>query len=205
MDRIGPTQPALFPSPADIRGNRVLLSPMNLSHVDSLWAVGNNSSVWEMSPWPILDRSDMSAYVAKAMLESENRTSAPFVTTELSTDRIIGSTRFMNIDAKNRRLEIGCTWIGPEWQRTGLNREAKYLMLSYAFDSLGYDRVEFKTDMSNVQSRTAIEKLGAQQEGILRRHVVTRSGRVRDTVYFSILRDEWPEISSRLAERLSRT
>jgi RimJ/RimL family protein N-acetyltransferase len=109
----------------------------------------------------------------------------------------------MNIDLKNRRVEIGATWIGRPWQRSVVNTEAKYLMLRHAFETLHCARVELKTDALNERSRKAIGRLGAKEEGILRRHVLTDTGRMRDTVYFSILDDEWPVIKSRLEARLS--
>jgi RimJ/RimL family protein N-acetyltransferase len=117
---------------------------------------------------------------------------------------VVGSTRYMNIDVRNRRLEIGCTWIGKPWQRSAVNTEAKFLMLKHAFEVLSCVRVELKTDFLNDQSRNAILRLGAREEGIFRRHVLTWSGRMRDTVYFSILDDEWPIVMTGLEARLRR-
>ena len=122
----------------------------------------------------------------------------PLVTVERASGTVVGSTRFMNIDAANRRVEIGGTWIAPAWQRTALNTEAKYLMLRHAFETWQCVRVEFKTDALNTQSRTAILRIGAKEEGTLRRHLLTWSGRYRDTVYFSILDDEWPAVKANL-------
>jgi len=122
----------------------------------------------------------------------------PLVTVERASGTVVGSTRFMNIDAANRRVEIGGTWIAPAWQRTALNTEAKYLMLRHAFETWQCVRVEFKTDALNTQSRKAILRIGAKEEGTLRRHLLTWSGRYRDTVYFSILDDEWPAVKANL-------
>jgi len=122
----------------------------------------------------------------------------PLVTVERASGTVVGSTRFMNIDAVNRRVEIGGTWIAPAWQRTALNTEAKYLMLRHAFETWQCVRVEFKTDALNTQSRKAILRIGAKEEGTLRRHLLTWSGRYRDTVYFSILDDEWPAVKANL-------
>jgi len=122
----------------------------------------------------------------------------PLVTVERASGTVVGSTRFMNIDALNRRVEIGGTWIAPAWQRTGLNTEAKYLMLRHAFETWQCVRIEFKTDALNTQSRNAILRIGAKEEGTLRRHLLTWSGRYRDTVYFSILDDEWPAVKANL-------
>ena len=126
-----------------------------------------------------------------------------FATIERSSGRAIGSTRFMNIDRANRRVEIGSTWIAPAWQRTPVNTEAKYLMLRHAFEVWGCIRVELKTDALNQKSRTAILRIGAKEEGTLRRHLLTWTGRVRDTVYFSILDNEWPEVKLQLESRIA--
>jgi N-acetyltransferase len=116
---------------------------------------------------------------------------------------VIGSTRFMNIDRVNRRVEIGSTWIAPRWQRTAVNTEAKFLMLRHAFEEWKCVRVELKTDVLNQKSRNAILRIGAKEEGILRKHVITWTGRVRDSVYFSILDTEWPEVKTRLESRVA--
>jgi len=126
-----------------------------------------------------------------------------FASLERGSGQTIGSTRFMNIDRANRRVEIGSTWIAPAWQRTAVNTEAKYLMLRHAFEVWGCMRVELKTDALNQKSRNAILRIGAKEEGTLRRHLVTWTGRVRDTVYFSILDDEWVDVKSGLESRLA--
>src|SRR5581483_2850906 len=128
--------------------------------------------------------------------------SVVFATVERNSGQVIGSTRFMNIDRVNRRVEIGSTWIVPAWQRTAVNTEAKYLMLKHAFEVWGCMRVELKTDALNQRSRQAILRLGAKEEGTLRKHLVTWTGRVRDSVYFSILDTEWPNVKTGLEERL---
>jgi RimJ/RimL family protein N-acetyltransferase len=131
-------------------------------------------------------------------------TALPFATVHVASGQVIGSTRFMNIDVANRRVEIGATWIAAPWRRTAVNTEAKYLMLRHAFETLGCIRVELKTDALNQRSRNAIRRIGAQEEGILRQHVVTWSGRLRDSVYFSILNSEWPRVKQDLEQKLSR-
>ncbi len=130
-------------------------------------------------------------------------TALPFVTIEQETDRVVGSTRFGNIDIRNRRVEIGWTWIGKPWQRTAVNTEAKFLMLQHAFEVWHCIRVELKTDVLNERSRAAILRIGAKQEGIFRHHIITDSGRLRDTIYFSIINDEWPEVKARLQTKLA--
>jgi RimJ/RimL family protein N-acetyltransferase len=142
--------------------------------------------------------------VDKAFEEQERGESIVFATVERGSGRTIGSTRFMNIDRVNRRVEIGSTWITPAWQRTVVNTEAKYLMLRHAFEVWQCIRLELKTDALNQKSRNAILRIGAKEEGTLRRHLLTWTGRVRDTVYFSILDYEWPEVKAKLEARLSR-
>lgn len=147
-------------------------------------------------------REDFRLVVDKALAEQERGDSVVFATVERSSAKVIGSTRFMNIDRANRHVEIGSTWIAPAWQRTAVNTEAKYLMLRHAFEVWQCFRVELKTDALNRRSRNAILRIGAKEEGTLRRHVVTWTGRVRDSVYFSILDSEWPEVKTSLQEKL---
>jgi RimJ/RimL family protein N-acetyltransferase len=148
-------------------------------------------------------REDFDRLADTAMAEQQRGESVVFATVERSSGCAIGSTRFMNIDRANRRVEIGSTWIAPAWQRTAVNTEAKFLMLQHAFEAWKCIRVELKTDALNQQSRNAILRVGAKEEGTLRKHLVTWSGRVRDTVYFSILDTEWPEVKTRLEGRLA--
>ena len=132
------------------------------------------------------------------------RSSIPFVAALEADGTVVGSTRFMNIDAGNRRMEIGSTWIGLPWQKSRVNTEAKYLMLRHAFEVLGCVRIEFKTDSLNARSRAALLRIGAVQEGIFRSHVITAEGRIRHSVYFSITAEDWPAVRGRLEGFLSR-
>ena len=141
----------------------------------------------------------------RILAEQAQGLTVPFVTLEKNTGRIIGSTRFMNIDVANRRVEIGSTWIIPEFQRTAVNTEAKYLMLRHAFETWGCLRVELKTDGLNARSRKAILRIGAKEEGTLRKHVLCWNGRARDTVYYSIVDADWPAVKARLERRLGET
>jgi RimJ/RimL family protein N-acetyltransferase len=190
------------PVPVTLQGAHVRLLPLSTGHLDALCAVGLDPDLWRLIPSKAETPEEMRVYVETALDEQQRSVSLPFVTTLKETEQVIGSTRYMNIDVKNRRLEIGCTWIGKPWQRSAVNTEAKLLMLQHAFESLGCVRVELKTDFLNQQSRNAILRLGAKQEGIFRRHLLTWSGRMRDTVYFSILDDEWSTVKSRLEIRL---
>ena len=150
-------------------------------------------------------REDFQRLVEKAFAEQERGESVVFATVERDSGRVIGSTRFMNIDRVNRRVEIGSTWIVPAWQRTAVNTEAKYIMLRHAFEVWKCIRVELKTDALNHKSRNAILRIGAKEEGTLRRHVITWTGRVRDSVYFSILDTEWPGVKGDWKTMLARS
>ena len=144
----------------------------------------------------------MAAYIALALAERDAGRALPFATVDRATGTIIGSTRYAAIEPTHRRVEIGWTWLGRAWQRTAANTEAKYLMLRHAFETLGCVRVELKTDALNERSRAAIRRIGAREEGTLRRHMVTSTGRIRDTVYYSILDAEWTQVKAELERRL---
>jgi N-acetyltransferase len=190
--------------PLTLEGSAVRLEPIRRGHAELFWNVAKNDldDIFRWIPHAIKTREDFAQLVDKAFQEQERGESVVFATVEKSSSRVIGSTRFMNIDRVNRRVEIGWTWIAPPWQRTAVNTEAKYLMLRHAFEVWGCIRVELKTDALNQKSRNAILRIGAKEEGTLRRHVVTWTGRVRDSVYFSILDNEWPEAKKRLEERM---
>ncbi|MGH8362661.1 MAG: GNAT family N-acetyltransferase [Gammaproteobacteria bacterium] len=185
-----------------LEGSHVRLEPLSLSHLDDLCAVGLDPELWRWMPNQMRDRDEMRAFVASALNEEQSGVSRPFATVLKATDRVVGSTRYLNMDSRNRRVEIGYTWIGKAWQRSVVNTEAKYLMLRHAFETLNCVRVELKTDALNERSRAAILRLGATQEGTLRHHMLTWSGRLRDTVYFSILAGEWPSVRARLQAKL---
>jgi RimJ/RimL family protein N-acetyltransferase len=146
----------------------------------------------------------MRAYVEEAVRLGEAGLALPFAIVEKATGTLVGSTRFANIDHANRRLEIGWTWVARAWQRTAVNTEAKLLLLTHAFETLGAIRVEFKTDATNATSRAALARIGATEEGILRHHMIAPGGRLRDSVYFSVLLPEWPSVKARLEARMKR-
>jgi RimJ/RimL family protein N-acetyltransferase len=172
--------------------------------VPALARIGLEPELWRLQPRAIESLADMRSYVALALEEQARGASLPFAIIGRADRAVIGSTRFMDIALPHRRLEIGTTWLTPSAQRTGANVEAKLLLLAHAFDSLGMQKVVFKTETLNTQSRTAILALGAVEEGIFRKHLIADSGRARDMVYFSILNSEWPAVKSRLEERLAR-
>ena len=200
------TGPLEIAAPVTLEGSVVRLEPIRREHEGLFWDVAKNDleDIFRWIPYSMKTRDDFRTLIDKALGEQERGESVVFASVERSSGRTIGSTRFMNIDRANRRVEIGSTWIAPAWQRTGVNTEAKYLMLRHAFEVWGCIRVELKTDALNQKSRNAILRIGAKEEGTLRRHLVTWTGRVRDTVYFSILDSEWPQAKERLMAMLSR-
>jgi RimJ/RimL family protein N-acetyltransferase len=188
--------------PVTLHGRHIRLEPLTLNHHAALCDIGLEPELWRWIPAPVKSREDMLDYIRLALQWQSDGTALPFATVEQSTGRVVGSTRYMNIDKPNRHVEIGATWIGRPWQRTAVNTEAKYLMLRHAFETLGCFRVELKTDVLNQQSRNAILRIGASQEGIFRKHVLCTDGRLRDSVYFSIIDSEWPDVKARLEEKL---
>jgi N-acetyltransferase len=190
--------------PVTLEGRFVRMEPLSITHVDALTAVGLDPDLWTWIPTVVRTPEDMREYVEIALNDQAAGRGLPFVTIERATGTVVGSSRFLAIETTHRRVEIGGTWIGRPWQRTSVNTEAKLLMLTHAFERWGCIRVELKTDRLNERSRNAIGRLGAVEEGIFRRHMITASGRVRDTVYFSILDSEWPTVQARLSARLDR-
>ena len=169
-----------------LEGRYVRLEPLSLAHLGDLCEVGLDEDLWRWIPQAVRTPEEMRAYIETALREQQAGLALPFATVERASGRAIGSTRFGNIERAHRRLEIGWTWIGRQWQRTAVNTEAKYLMLRHAFETLGAMRVELKTDSLNERSRRAILRLGAVEEGVFRKHMMTASGRVRHTVYSAL-------------------
>ena len=190
--------------PVVLAGETVRLEPLSLGCHEHLTAAAIEPGVNRWVKHPLTSSDDVRAYIEEALRAQEAGTALPFATIDQKTSSVIGSTRYLNVDLSNRRVEIGSTFLAPEWQRTKANTEAKYLMLRYAFEELRCIRVEFKTDRLNEKSRRAILRLGAQEEGTLRSHMVVAGGRLRDTVYFSIIEREWPGVKRRLEEQLER-
>ena len=189
-----------------LEGSGIRLEPMSEDHLDGLCEIGLDPDISRLMPSSLTTRERMAAYVKDALAARAAFRAIPFVTVLLSDGpqpRIVGTTRFMSIDPRNRRMEIGATWIGKTWQRTRVNTEAKYLMLRHAFETLQCIRVEFKTDSLNNRSRAALLRIGAVQEGVFRNHLITAEGRIRHSVYFSITLEEWPRVKAGL-ERMMR-
>ena len=188
--------------PVTLEGRHVRLEPLSHAHDAGLSAVGLDEELWQWIPTAVRTPEEMSAYIETALNEQSRGVSVPFALVEKTSGRAIGSTRYGNIDRTHHRVEIGWTWVAPAWQRTAVNTEAKYLLLRHAFETLGCIRVELKTDSLNERSCAAILRIGAREEGTFRNHMITASGRIRHTVYFSIVNSEWPEVKARLQARM---
>lgn len=185
-----------------LENERSRLEPLQLRHVDLLQEVGaEDDGLMKYSPSAVHTREMLTAYIQNALDEKGQHFKFPFAIYDKLKNAYAGSSSFGAISNKDRRLEIGWTWIGKDFQRTGLNRNNKFLMLSYTFETLGFERVELKTDARNEQSRTAILAIGAKFEGELRSHSVMSDGFRRNTVYYSILKEEWPEVKGRISPK----
>lgn len=191
------------PQPVTLQSRVIRLEPLSLEHLPQLCAVGLDADLWKWTTGQITTPEAMQAYIKAALNDQKAGRALPFATLDRTTGQVVGSTRFLNLDPANRRAEIGATWLGSAWQRTAFNTEAKYLMLRHAFEVWKCIRVELKTDALNQRSRAAILRLGAREEGTFRNHMITESGRIRHTVYFSIIDSEWPGVKAWLEERLS--
>jgi N-acetyltransferase len=190
-------------TPITLTGSHVRLEPLSEEHVPDLAAVGCDDRIWEFLVYgKIRTEKEMRGWVQEMLFRQSQGKDLPFSVINLESGRAIGATRFMEIEPLHRRLEIGGTWYGLEYQRTAANTECKYLLLTHAFETLGCIRVQFKTDSRNIRSQKAIERLGAVKEGILRNHMITPEGFVRHSVHYSIIDSEWPLVKDRLAKIL---
>ncbi len=190
-------------TPITLEGRHVRLEPLSRQHKSELVMVALDPDLWRFTPTQIHSAVDLDAYIETALRWQRAGTTIPFATVDRSTGRAIGSTRFGNIDPQNRRAEIGWTWLGRDFQRRAFNTEAKLLMFTHAFERMDCIRVELKADVLNTKSRTAIARLGAKEEGILRNHMILPDGRLIDWVYYSVLRDEWPSVRAGLKQKLA--
>jgi N-acetyltransferase len=184
--------------PVTLEGRIVRLEPLSRDHLDGLAAVAFDDALWRWTLARTVDRAGLQAWLDAALANRGAGTELPFATIDRASGRPIGSSRYLSIVAEHRRLEIGWTWIARAWQRTGANREAKLLMIEHAIERLGCQRVEFKTNARNEQSRAALLGIGATFEGVFRKHMLGRDGEVRDSAYFSVIDDEWPSVKARL-------
>jgi N-acetyltransferase len=188
--------------PVVLEGKFVRLEPMRVDHLPALCKAGLHEELWKWTTANIRDEADMERYVRTALADQAAGVALPFVTIEKEGGSVVGSTRFGNIDTANRKAEIGWTWVTPGWQRTRINTEAKLLMLTHAFEVWGCVRVELKTDSNNETSRKAIARIGGVEEGTLRNHMITETGRYRHSVYFSITDAEWSTVKENLTAKL---
>jgi N-acetyltransferase len=193
------------PQPIALAGQHVRLEPLTLCHAPQLFAAFMiDPSVWQWLPVVLPTTcAEMEALLAADLEAQASGAKVCFTQMERASGQEIGSTTYLDISRHDRRLEIGSTWIAKPWQRTGINTEAKYLLLRHAFEDLGAVRVQLKTDKRNLQSQAAIERLGAVREGILRKHMMVRDGFIRDTVLYSITEEDWPRVKDRLQKKMA--
>jgi RimJ/RimL family protein N-acetyltransferase len=189
--------------PIILEGTRARLTPMARAHADALYAASRDPRIWRYMPQAADSPADMAHWMDAAFAEWESGKSLPFVIEDRKSDRIVGSTRLLDYDAANRGIEIGHTWLNPDAWRTRINTECKHLLLRHCFETLNVIRVQLKTDSRNVQSQAAIERIGGVREGVLRHHRIMPDGYLRDSVYFSILAEEWPAVEARLERFLA--
>ena len=191
-------------TPVTLTGNHVRLEPLTEAHVPALAAVGCDDRIWALMRYGwIRSEADMRGWVHDLLTRQAQGTDMPFAVIHLESGRAAGATRYMEIRPPHRGLEIGGTWYGLEFQRTVVNTEAKYLLLKHAFEVLGAIRVQLKADLRNERSWRAIERIGARREGILRSHYILPDGTRRDSVYYSIITQEWPGVKTALEEKLA--
>ena len=191
-------------SPIEIEGQHVRLEPLTQAHTESLIAAADDGEIWKSDVTVVPSADTIGPYIEDALRGLERGTELPFAILSKMTGEVVGTTRFYEIMPADRRVAIGYTWLARSAQRTPVNTETKLLLLEHAFDYWKCVRVEFITDVLNEQSRAAILRLGAKQEGILRNHMIMPSGRIRDSVFFSIIEDEWPAVRAHLEAKLNR-
>jgi RimJ/RimL family protein N-acetyltransferase len=198
----GPLTPLVI-APVTLEGQYIRLEPLSLDHHAGLCKVALDEELWRWIPSPVQNPDEMHKYIETALKQQTDGISLPFATIYKAENRVIGSSRYMNIDKPNRHVEIGSTFVAKPWQRTMVNTEAKYLMLRHAFETLGCIRVEFKTDSLNTKSQNALARIGANREGVFRNHIICSNGRIRHSVYFSISDDAWPTVKADLEAKLA--
>jgi len=179
-------------------GDAVVLRPMTKNDVDGIHAHCQDERIWTHMLDTLKTKEDVQTYIEQALVNRETGTEYPFVIVLRATNEIIGSTRFFDIATAHKRLEIGHTWLHPSFWRTNINTECKYLLLSYCFNQLQFQRVQLKTGHENSQSQKAIERIGAKKEGVLRNHMIRPNGTVRHTVMYSVVEGDWPEVKQHI-------
>jgi N-acetyltransferase len=193
------------PCPVTLEGHGIRLEPLAPNHRDGLATAAADGKLWELWFTTVPAPHETTSYIAHALDRQRGGDMLPWAVRELGTGRIVGSTRYHDIVAAAQRVEIGYTWYAKKWQRSHVNTACKLLLLAHAFDELGCGVVGLRTDNFNFASQRAIEALGAKKDGVIRRHAVRRDGTPRDTVMYSILVDEWPDVRRHLERRLAQT
>jgi len=202
--RYHPRMAQTWVTPVTLTGRRIRMEPLDDRHLEDLARVAFDDAVWRWTIAKPIDDDGLRSWFDQARANAEASIEVPFATIDLASGRAIGSSRYMTIVPEHRRLEIGWTWIGTAFQRTGANREAKLLQLGHAFETLDAQRVEFKTHARNVQSRTALLGIGATFEGVLRHHTIMPDGSNRDSAFYGVIAPEWPAVRARLEGLLAR-
>ena len=174
-----------------LQTDEVLLRPLLMEDFEQLADLTNDQSMWTYFTSDLSDKAVLRDWIADAILQKENKTRLPFAVIDKASRKIVGSTSFGNISYRDKRIEIGWTWLGQEYQGKGINNQVKYLMISYCFEVLDFERVEFKTDVLNIPARKALSRIGMTEEGVLRSHTLMTHDRRRDTIFYSVLKSEW--------------
>ena len=190
--------------PTTLVGRYIILRPPSIEDIDGLSIAARDGEIWNNRFSQFPNPNEIEKYIQEMLDLSSKGSILPFITIHKSSNTIVGTTRYLNIDYENHRLEIGHTWIAKSWRKTYVNTEAKFLMLQYAFEKLACIAVEIRTDVLNTVSRQAIQRLGAKQDGILRHHKIMRNGRTRDTVCYSIIKPEWNQVKENLMKKLMK-
>jgi RimJ/RimL family protein N-acetyltransferase len=180
-----------------LENNLALLRPMQQNDAEGFSKIAFNPDIWEYTTTCPLNLNDLNDYINNSLIDKSNQLRYPFTIIDKRSGEIAGSTSYGNVSLKDKRLEIGWTWLGKKFMGTGLNKECKFLLLQYAFEELKFERVEFKTDVLNKAARKALEKIGAKEEGVMRSHMVLANGRRRDSIYYSVLSYEWKDIKEK--------
>ena len=192
------------PAPVVLEGTYVRLEPLAAAHLDGIMRAGEDEGIWTWLPYCPRTRAEYGAWLADAMAAAAKGHQRPFATIDRASGEVVGSTRLFFVSSPDRRVEIGGTWLAPAAQRTPINTESKLLLLAHCFETLGCVRVELKTDARNTNSQRAIGRIDAKYEGVMRKHMLTRGDFYRDSVYFAVVDDDWPEVKRRLEEMLGR-
>ncbi|MCK4817098.1 GNAT family N-acetyltransferase [bacterium] len=192
--------------PVRLIGSIVRLEPLSEAHVPELADIGQDESIWKFLPYGSINtEAKMSEHVKMLLARATQGTDLPFAVVLIESNKPIGCSRYLEIREDHRALEIGGTWYGRAYQRSGANTECKYLLIKHAFETLGCIRVQFKTDARNQRSQISLERIGAVKEGTLRQQMITADGQVRDSIYYSIIESEWPSVKANLEEKLERS